>query len=173
MDFYRSHTRYYYTVKRLISLGTDINQWTSDKCPPLVSACKYGELDTVELLLSHGSNTNLTDAYGTSALMYASMYGYTDCIQVLLSHGANVNQCNRNNDTALTNMLFGYVDDQCSFEDPKDPLMPKDLEIVKLLIAHGGNVNHSNEWGENIHNCTRPRVHKDVLNYCRQISTLV
>ena len=88
----------------------------------LFQAIQKADTAAVKRLLSSGVSPNAQDAEGTPALMAAALYAGADCVQVLLDRGANPNAANSAGATALMWAI-------------------PDVAKVKLLLAHGADVN--------------------------------
>jgi len=88
----------------------------------LFRAIQTADSAAVKRLLGAGVNANAKDADGTPALMAATLFADVRCLQLLLDHGADPNNTNGVGATALM-------------------WAAPDLAKVKLLIAHGADVN--------------------------------
>src|ERR1700730_9234545 len=108
----------------LLVLPLAFRLWGADAAPvePLFQAIHKADTDAVKRLLSGGLSPNAQDAEGTPALMAAALYAGADCVQLLLERGANPNAPNAAGATALMWAI-------------------PDVAKVKLLLAHGANVN--------------------------------
>jgi len=108
----------------LLVLPLAFRLWGADAAPvePLFQAIQKADTDAVKRLLSRGLSPNAQDAEGTPALMAAALYAGADCVQALLDRGANPNAPNAAGATALMWAI-------------------PDVAKVKLLLAHGANVN--------------------------------
>ena len=63
-----------------------------NRLTPLMWACAYGQLPTVQLLLSEGANVDQIGSEGETALHLAAAGGHQDVVRLLISKGANVNK---------------------------------------------------------------------------------
>ncbi|XP_013391595.1 ankyrin repeat and KH domain-containing protein 1-like [Lingula anatina] len=97
----------------------------------LAEACSDGDIGTVRKLLDEGRSVHETTEEGESLLSLACSAGYYELAQVLLAMKANVEDRGIKGDcTPLMEAASGgYVD------------------IVKLLIGHGGDVNAQSSSG--------------------------
>lgn len=59
--------------------------------PPLVTAVKAGEVNTLEQLITKGAAINETDSNGATALLWAAGMGDLQMIKLLVKNGATVN----------------------------------------------------------------------------------
>src|SRR5437879_6376737 len=105
-------------VANLLSASTQTNK-SSDA---FFTSIQRGALTEVERLLKNGVGANLVDSEGTPALMAATLFGDARMVDLLLQHGADANQPGPSGTTALMWAV-------------------PDLAKVRLLVAHGANVN--------------------------------
>jgi ankyrin repeat protein len=134
----------------------------------LMAASSRGHSDLVLALIKRGANLNLKHYSGMTALMYAAGSGDESTVKALLDAGADVNaklvSPHAGEFTPLTTTI--NTDYPQRFEiarillaakaevNPKGPFLIsplmhalEDLEMVKLLIAHGADVNQKNFRG--------------------------
>ena len=88
----------------------------------LFAAIRRGSVPETDRLLKAGTSPNIVDADGTPALMAATLFGDADLVKVLLERGADPNRAGVGGTTALMWAV-------------------PNLEKVRLLLAHGANVN--------------------------------
>jgi len=102
--------------------------------PSLFVAIATGNTVKTEQILNNGSNPNVFDlSGGLSPLHVATLSGLSECVNILLKHGAEVDASDKGSvgGTALyASAEKGYV------------------EIAKLLIEHGANVNGRTKEGK-------------------------
>ncbi|MBV9743867.1 MAG: ankyrin repeat domain-containing protein [Acidobacteriia bacterium] len=106
---------------------------------PLVYAARANDLDSVKVLLEAGADINQTTAYGWSPLLVATQNRYYKLGAWLLEHGADVNLANKGGWTPLY-----LATDNRNIESGDYPVRKPDmdhLEYIKLLLAHGADVN--------------------------------
>lgn len=60
------------TVKKLIELGTDVNE-KSNGMTPAMYAARYNRVDILKLLVENGANLNVRSDMGFSAIKYAEL----------------------------------------------------------------------------------------------------
>lgn len=60
------------TVKKLIHLGADVNEFSSNKTP-LMYAARYNRVEMIKLLVANGADLSIKDQYGNDALKYAEL----------------------------------------------------------------------------------------------------
>jgi len=118
----------YHMVKLLLDHGASINMGRE---PPITMAIKKRNDDIVDLLIDYKADLDRVDHKGIPPIMYA-IYSPTTLRQ-LLTHGCNVNAVDSNGLTALLHACGqGFV------------------EAVKILIAHGADVNYKTPSGLSI-----------------------
>ncbi|XP_018569142.1 uncharacterized protein LOC108909316 [Anoplophora glabripennis] len=135
------------TVKLLVELGIDINAKNFNLMTALHIAVENGNFDLIDLLVNCGANVNLEDENGNTALHIAAsdIQGYI--IKLLVEHGANMNNGDKYGRTPLhlvtlnSATLFKNSNEQ-SLKYYENSIAPMDhLDIIKLLIEHGVDVN--------------------------------
>jgi ankyrin repeat protein len=100
----------------------------------LFSAARTSDIEIVNAILAAGIDVNSTTDSGDSALHYACSHGDIDVVRRLLQiPGVNVNIARDDGETPLISAV------QENFEGS--------LEIVRLLIAHGADVNATTNVG--------------------------
>ena len=110
---------------------------------PLLYAARQGNIAAGEALIA--GNANINEASGsehTTPLVLAIANGHYDFAKMLLDHGANPNLAN---DLGLT-ALYATIDVQWAPHEwsPEPVVMQENtnyLDLMKLLIAHGANLN--------------------------------
>jgi len=102
----------------------------------LIRAAMDGKQVDVLYWLGKGANVDGTLADGKTALIWAASNGHIEVVKVLLNWrpGANVNAADHLGFTALMAAVLGYDKE-------------KTLEVVKLLLAAGANVDAKNVKG--------------------------
>ncbi|XP_017781821.1 PREDICTED: ankyrin repeat domain-containing protein 17-like isoform X2 [Nicrophorus vespilloides] len=120
-----------------------------EKTLSLVEACTDGDVGTVRKLLTEGRSVHETSEDGESLLSLACSAGYYELAQVLLAMHANVEDRG--------------IKGECT------PLMEAasagHLDIVKLLVAHGADVNAQSTSGNTplMYGCAGG--HQDVVRF--------
>jgi uncharacterized protein len=105
----------------------------------LTYAARANDIECVKVLLAAGADINQTSGYGWSALLVATQNRYYKLAAFLIDHGADVNLTNKGGWTPLY-----LATDNRNIESGDYPVRKPDmdhLEYIKLLLAHGANVN--------------------------------
>ena len=117
-------------VKLLLEQGFDIDIQNDLDETPLYLACKNEHTQIVKLLLEHGANPNTKKYCGKTPIFAACKDNYVDVAKLLLKYGADVNVTSNRNTTPLLELCSGW---NANYD--------KNLELVKLLLAHRANAN--------------------------------
>jgi len=70
------------TVKKMIELGSDVNE-RSDGKTPLMYAARYNRVDIIKLLVKKGANVKARDRKGNTAMKFAKLSNATEAIALL------------------------------------------------------------------------------------------
>lgn len=140
-------------VQNLLQSGVDPNTQDGRGWCPLMWATAEGHQEIVELLLEHGADPNIINYLGRSAIMYASNYGFHKIAKALLERGAAPNPSREFTDHPPLSAAAdkGY------------------LEVVKLLVEHGANVNHKGKGNKTALDISMEAGHGDIAKYLRNI----
>ncbi|SEO21235.1 ankyrin repeat domain-containing protein [Paenibacillus sp. OV219] len=123
-------------AKILIDAGADIHKQDHILDNPFLYAGAQGHLEIVKLLLAAGANTRIRNRYGGVALIPASEHGYVDVVRELLTNSdINVNHINNLGWMALMEVIVLGNNSQ------------NHIEVAKLLIEHGADVNIPDKEG--------------------------
>jgi uncharacterized protein len=108
---------------------------------------RYAEV--VKLLLDKGANVNIKTKEGITALMEASSGGYAEVVKLLLDKGADVNIKTDEGITALMEASSGGYSKKEIFGKAQTAASERGcIEVIKLLLAKGANINVKNSKGE-------------------------
>ncbi|MCB1117355.1 MAG: ankyrin repeat domain-containing protein [Chlamydiia bacterium] len=144
-------------VKALVERGSDIKQCVNDRYRSLVYiAARYGHVDVLNYLLEQGLHPDWIQEEAVSlnydsfkhrnipftALSAAVVNVDVQSVRLLLGAGADPNRFSPNGKPPLH---FAYTHPE--MVDLDDRLMKLE-EIIKLLIAHGGDINIQAEDGD-------------------------
>lgn len=134
-------------IKLLVEKGVNIN-YCAKKSALQWASCQ-GHLEIVKFLVEKGANVNLKHPeHGNIALHYASRSGHLEIVKLLVEKEASVNTQNKYGRTALhhasecTESLFEGHESNPEHKEIEDY-----LEIVKLLVEKGANINIQDEHG--------------------------
>lgn len=70
------------TVKKLLELGTDVNQ-KSEGMTPVMYAAKYNRIEILKLLIANGADLKTKSDKGMTALEYAKLHKAEDAKTIL------------------------------------------------------------------------------------------
>jgi ankyrin repeat protein len=145
-----TYGRYAEVVKLLLDKGADVNIIKTDEgTTALMAASSGGYAEVVKLLLDKGANVNIKTKEGITALMEASSGGYAEVVKLLLDKGADVNIKTDEGITALMEASSGGYSKKEIFGKAQTAASERGcIEVIKLLLAKGANINVKNSKGE-------------------------
>ena len=113
-------------IDALVKAGADVNGRGEKNITPLIWAMTCHNYKGIEALLAHGANPNQPMEYGETPVWLAAGGSDPKLLPILLAHGGNPNiLADSASETALMNAIVNDRD-----------------ENVRLLIAHGADVNY-------------------------------
>ncbi len=123
-------------VKLFITNGADVNAKDIDGYTPLQYACMYTEYeDIAKFLIENGANINTLDNAGNTPLINAAKSGNAEIFKYLYKNNADIDLKNDLNQSVWdvqksngTTIIFDLV-------------INDDIDMVKLLVKNGANVN--------------------------------
>lgn len=123
-----------WSVKILVKSDIDINK--KNKCgeSPLHISTRRNYWGCVNALVEGGADVNIKDNYNQTPLHIAARYNELDFVEMFVRNGAHVNEKDMFGSTPL-HYLSRYF---------------ANIEIIKLLIDYGADVNIKNSKGKTI-----------------------
>ncbi|WP_455201553.1 ankyrin repeat domain-containing protein [Kaarinaea lacus] len=142
-------------VRKMLDLGTEVDQKTSKGKTALMLAAAGGFTETAKLLVDRGANVSARDNYDTTAIIAAATAGHAETSVALLEYGADPTFKDTSGGSALSNAtFFGHTRVVVSLLEhmPDLPAQTGDellllcaglghQEIAKALLDKGVNVN--------------------------------
>lgn len=151
-------------LKELVALGSNINYKDEYGYTPLIWAVKCNHKNIIEFLISKGVDREIKDNHGfnssvnynRTALFWAVSLQYTEIVKLLIENGAYINVKDSWGYTLLIwaviseyfeiieYLIDKKIDINTQDNDGRTALshsINKNIEISKILIKHGANVN--------------------------------
>jgi hypothetical protein len=122
-------------ARLLIERGADVNAKDDIQDSPFLYAGAEGRLQILRLALAAGADLKSTNRYGGTALIPAAHHGHVETVRELLKTRIDVDHVNRLGWTALLEAII--------LGDGG----PSHTEIVRLLVAHGANLQRADAQG--------------------------
>ena len=123
-------------LKELISSGEDLNQLDSYGYSALHVASANEQIDIAILLIESGIDVNIQDKKGQTILHYVALRNQLQLTKVLFDRGADLSISDIYGNEPLWTAVFN------------DKGLSARIEIIKLFLKHGGNINHVNKAGK-------------------------
>jgi len=147
-------------VELFLSRGADANSTDNGGYDALYYAASGGQINVAKLLLNLGLDMNSRSNDGWTALHTAAYRGHLEMVEWLTENGAEVNASNSRRQTPLFWAANGYsgsaadTPPNMSGGETKEHAVGKEdrtksnnVEVVKFLLARGGDVNVSDDQG--------------------------
>jgi ankyrin repeat protein len=135
-------------VRRLLSVGADVNAKDGSDWTPLHIASNRGHVQVAKELVDHGAGIEATDNFGWTALHFACYKGHPAVVKELLDHGAEIDVEDIDGETPLYCACYN-----------------DHLPVVKTLRAVGANILSANNQGERPIHVALRRRHSEVSKY--------
>ena len=116
----------FFRLSLIALLAVTASAQTDSSRDALFAALQRGAAGDIERALAKGVSPNVIDAEGTPALMAATLFSSAETVERLLERGADPNKTDASGSTALMWAV-------------------PDIEKVRVLLAHGANVNATSE----------------------------
>lgn len=180
-------------IKELVKLGVN-----KDKL--LLKACEYRLFEVINWLISIGANVNTVDIEGRTPLIRLFSRNNSSfrqfkqnertplkIVDLLITHGADINHKSETG-TALGAALYSYNSkkdldiikyllskgaDAKLGVDILHAVEQNDIDLVRVLLDAGVNVNQSNEYGESVYNYARMHGYTDIVELFEEHGAIV
>jgi len=124
---------------QLIKHGANVNTQDVDGTTILMKAAGTTHVDIVKTLIELGADVNALGHDNYTALHAAALSGCVDIVRLLIDHGNRINPtANVNSKTTSTDTPLHYA----------VSMLPFNLDIIKLLVAAGSDVNLVDAYGD-------------------------
>ena len=130
-----THANRIEAARLLIERGANVNAKDAIQDSPFLYAGAEGRLEILRLTLAAGADLQSTNRYGGTALIPAAHHGHVETVRELLKTRIDIDHVNRLGWTALLEAII--------LGDGG----PAHTEIVRLLVAHGANVQRADAQG--------------------------
>lgn len=161
-----ARTKNIHIVRFLIDHGAKINEYTKYGGGPLQEAVWRGNFDIVKLLVQNGAEINKTGDFGRTPLSIACIYGFSEIVTYLLDNGADCNIADKEGYTPLIHaakcLNAGFDFDKKEIKHPDK--IPVYIEIMKLLLSGGANINAHDKTNQSALNAAALCNFYDVVN---------
>jgi len=121
------HFNYLEIVRLLLEKGANINCQGQNKCSPLLIVAQNNNMEILKLLLEKDIDVNIRDRYGRAVLTIAADYNHIEIVKLLLKQ-PNID-INTQGDDGRSPLYYASYDNYV------------DIEVVKVLLEGGANVN--------------------------------
>ena len=135
-------------VIQLLPGGVDPNAADSEGRTALMLASFNGHTDIVRILLDSGAETDQLDSLGRTALIYGSSGPFPQTIELLLERQANPNVADL--DEHFTALMHAAAEGN--------------IEVVKVLLAHGADPGMKDIDGDTAESFARQGGHQEVAD---------
>jgi ankyrin repeat protein len=151
-----------YEITKLL-MDVDVNAQDGEGRTPLMNSICKGKTDLVKKLIESGVDIRIKDKKGYDALFYAVDYRDIELIKTLIGKGANLETKDLSGITplVLAASKLPYASSLSKVEMAKrlvkgtdmkamNPDLTKTVDVIKLLIKSGADINAKNPDGETV-----------------------
>ncbi|GJQ87538.1 hypothetical protein Trydic_g20640, partial [Trypoxylus dichotomus] len=140
------------TIELLLRNGVPVNCMDADGLTPLIYAIKIRNKDIIRILLNYKADVNFENKFGQTPLYWSIETGSKKIVELLLESGANVNCVDPDGLTPLVwavarknsgQKLFNQISYTNFKVEEGMGNIREAVEIIKLLLRNGANVNYS------------------------------
>jgi len=149
-------------VKVLLARGADIDGQVAYGDVPLIKAAEHGNREIIDYLLEQGADLDRPNAFGISPFIGFCVSEDVELVKLALKHGGKVNDSyvqrtkpnqGKKNYTALQAAVVAGKTD-----------------MVKLLLANGGDPNIKDDSGKTCFELARENNHTDIVDALKTFS---
>jgi ankyrin repeat protein len=145
-------------VKMILARGADINGQVAYGDVPLIKAAEHGNRDIIVYLVEQGADVNKPNDFGVSPFIgfcSAESVELVELVELGLRHGGRINE--------------SFVDNvppnkgEKNFTALQAAVAEGRTDVVKFLLAHGGDPNIKDSSGKTCLDLARERGQEDVV----------
>ncbi|WP_338967944.1 ankyrin repeat domain-containing protein [Spiroplasma endosymbiont of Lonchoptera lutea] len=183
-------------VKLLLSHGANVDEKGKYDSSALYTATFHGDIDIVKLLLSYDTDVNARENNGLTPLHVAIDREYLNIVSILLDHGADVNAKDYKVDltpliTTLSSNNINIFIKLITNKNSKDKIninesnkkvnnwtplhfatQKNQIQFVKILLAHGADVNITDNNGNTALYYAARKGYTEVENLLKEFKKL-
>ena len=155
-----THANRVEAARLLIERGADVNAKDDLQDSPFLYAGAEGRLEILRLTLGAGADLTSINRYGGNALIPAAHHGHVETVRELLRTRIDIDHVNRLGWTALLEAII--LGDGGAAH----------TEIVRLLVAHGANVNLPDAQGVTPLSHAERRAQRPIADILRRAGAI-